>query len=60
MYYKGQLECSQSSLVNPKLISAVSIRLMLFAPFHSEIIIGKVIETTPSYVRGELFPNFDT
>jgi DNA-directed RNA polymerase subunit E'/Rpb7 len=27
---------------------------MLFAPFHSEIIVGKVVETTSSYVRGEL------
>ncbi|KAI9636308.1 uncharacterized protein MKK02DRAFT_33531 [Dioszegia hungarica] len=27
----------------------VSIRLMLFAPFHSEIIVGKVVETTSSY-----------
>lgn len=26
---------------------------MLFAPFHSEIIVGKVVDTTSSYVQGE-------
>lgn len=33
--------------------STVSFRLMLFAPFISEVITGRIISTSKSYIRGQ-------
>jgi DNA-directed RNA polymerase subunit E'/Rpb7 len=52
MYYKGKLfplfdwgkEADRQ----------VSFRLMLFAPFIGEVITGKIISTSKSYIRGQL------
>ena len=33
---------------------AASFRLMLFAPFNGEVIVGKVMSSTPKYIRGQL------
>lgn len=33
-------------------LTTVSFRLLLFAPFLGEVIVGKVLSTTPNYLRG--------
>ena len=57
MYYKGELRVVQEE--NSSLRSgAVSFRLMLFAPFLGEVIVGKVVSSTKSYIRGiSCFPS---
>ena len=51
MYYKGEpLRIRQG---DTEFDYTVSFRLMLFAPFISEVITGKIISTSKAYVRGE-------
>jgi DNA-directed RNA polymerase III subunit RPC8 len=59
MYYKGKLWTLLHNW-SKKAERQVSFRLMLFAPFIGEVITGKIISTSKSYIRGKLaWPLFD-
>jgi DNA-directed RNA polymerase III subunit RPC8 len=55
VYYKGNSYCQ---LTGPQLtFPAVTFRLVVFAPFTGEVVVGRVMTCTPQYVRGMLLKN---